>query len=82
MEPFRQNWVVRYYPMGKPLQVHTFAGFKKSGKPSYSENAEKIRLFRLYKEAFEVARELLDTGEYMAEVCKISAGKEEHFYFN
>jgi hypothetical protein len=81
MEPFKYDWVVRYYPIGKPQTMRTFAGFKQSGKPSYTGKVENIKMFRLHKEAFEVARQLIDTEEYIADVFKIRAGRNDHFYF-
>jgi hypothetical protein len=81
MEPFKYQWVVRYHLIGKPEVMYTFAGYKKNGKPSYTEQVDKIKMFRLYKDAFDTARELIETERFIASVYKICAGKNDHYYF-
>jgi hypothetical protein len=81
MEPFKYHWVVRYHPITKPQVLYNFAGFKKNGSPSYTEKVEKILKYKLYKDALNVVRELIETEKYMADVYRICAGRNEHFYF-
>ena len=81
MEPPKYSWAVRYYLPDKPQIMYNFSGYKKSGKPSYTNKYENIKLFRFYRDAFDVAKKLIETGEYMAGVYRICAGKEDHFYF-
>lgn len=81
MEPFKYQWVVRYHPIDKPETFYNFSGYKKNGNPSYTNQVDKIKKFRLYKDAFDVAKELIETQNYNAEVFKICAGDADHFYF-
>jgi hypothetical protein len=81
MEPFKYQWVIRYHLIGKPETTYTFAGYKKNGNPSYTEQVNKIKTFRLYKDAFDVAKELIGTEKYIADVYRICAGRNDHYYF-
>jgi hypothetical protein len=81
MEPFKYQWVVRYYVIGNPETVYTFSRYKPDGSPSHTEQVNKIKTFRLYRDAFDVAKELIETEKYIASVYKICAGRNDHYYF-
>lgn len=76
-----KNWVVRYHASGKPTVQYNFAGWKESGKPSYTTKFDKIEKFEKADEAFRVAVQLNESGEYVAEVKRICIALEDEFYF-
>lgn len=76
-----KNWVVRYHLSGKPTVQYNFAGWKENGKPSYTSKFDKIEKFEKADEAFQVAIQLNETGEYVAEVKRICIALEEEYYF-
>lgn len=76
-----KNWVVRYHISGKPATQYNFAGWKDIGKPSYTSKFDKIEKFEKAEEAFRIAVELNETGNYVAEVKRICIAREESFYF-
>jgi len=76
-----KNWVVRYHLSGKPKVQYNFAGWKESGKPSYTTKFDKIEKFAKADEAFKIAVQLNETGEYVAEVKRICIALEEEYYF-
>lgn len=77
-----KNWVVRYHVSGEPKVQHTFAGWKEVGvKPRYTFKFDKIEKFATADEAFRVAIQLNETGEYVAEVKRICIALEDEYYF-
>lgn len=81
MEPPVFQWVVRYNDLKDPTRTFSFAGFKEDGKPSYAFKLDNIKKFKYYKQAFEVAKQLILTDQYNATVMRLCAGKDDHFYF-
>lgn len=81
MEPPAFQWVVRYNDIDHPARVLSFAGFKEDGSPSYAFKFDNIKKFKYYKQAFEVAKQLIVTNKYNASVMRLCAGKGDHFYF-
>jgi hypothetical protein len=76
-----KNWVVRYHLSGKPATQYNFAGWKESGKPSYTAKFDKIEKFEKADDAFRIAVQLNETGEYVAEVKRICIALEDEYYF-
>lgn len=78
----KNNWVVRYYNKETPKFVHAFSKFKDSGEPSYAYKYDNIRKFSKVSQAFSVAKQLSETGKYVAVVNRIHRGKEDSYYFS
>lgn len=76
-----KNWVVRYHISGKPAKQYNFAGWKENSTPSYAFKFDNIEKFEKTEEAFRVAIQLNETGEYVAEVKRICIALEEEYYF-
>jgi hypothetical protein len=81
MENPKYNWVVRYYALNNPKTIYNFSGFKNSGKPGYAHKFDNIQKFKNVHEAFAAAKQILELGEYNADVCRIHAGNGESYYF-
>jgi len=76
-----KNWVVRYHVSGKPAVQYSFAGWKETGKPSYTNKFDKIEKYATAHEAFRDAVQLNESGEYVAEVKRICIALEDEYYF-
>lgn len=81
MDNPKYNWVVRYYAIDNPKVVHSFSGFKDTGKPGYAYKFDNIEKFKTVHEAFAVAKKIIELGDYNADICRIHAADGEAYYF-
>jgi len=78
----RNNWVVRYYSLDNIKNVYSFSKFRDSGEPGYALKYDNIHKFKTVHEAFDVAKQLAETGKYGAVVNRIHKARGEEYYFS